>query len=108
MEESKRIDELILSGALEPEGIDAETGEMLYRFTDKLKGVDPELHGLVNNIFTGHIMKLWELGMVSMNITDPNPIVTLTEKAFIPDFISLLNDEELYTLKEIKRNLIRE
>jgi len=72
MEESKRIDELILLGALEPEGIDSETGEVLYKFTDKLKSVDPQLHGLVNNI------------------------------------MSLLNDDELYTLKEIKRNLLTE
>jgi len=108
MEESKRIDELILLGALEPEVIDSETGEVLYKFTDKLKSVDPQLHGLVNNMFNSHIMRLWELGMVSMNITDPNPIVTLTEKAFIPDFMSLLNDDELYTLKEIKRNLLTE
>ena len=42
------IDDLILSGALEPAGIDPESGEMLYNFTDKLKDVSPLLHQEVN------------------------------------------------------------
>ena len=102
------IDDLILSCALEPAGIDPESGEMLYNFTDKLKDVSPVLHREVNNAFNAHVMKLWELGMVSMDITDKNPLVQLTEKSFEPDLISQLNDEELYTLKEIKRNLLRQ
>jgi hypothetical protein len=102
------IDDLILSGALEPAGIDPESGEMLYNFTDKLKDVSPVLHREVNNAFNAHVMKLWELGMVSMDITDKNPLVQLTEKSFEPDLISQLNDEELYTLREIKRNLLRQ
>jgi len=102
------IDDLILSGALEPAGIDPESGEMLYNFTDKLKDVSPVLHREVNNAFNAHVMKLWELGMVSIDITDKNPLVQLTEKSFDPDLISQLNDEELYTLKEIKRNLLRQ
>ena len=102
------IEDLILSGALEPAGIDPESGEMLYNFTDKLKDVSPVLHREVNNAFNAHVMKLWELGMVSMDITDKNPLVQLTEKSFEPDLISQLNDEELYTLREIKRNLLRQ
>jgi hypothetical protein len=102
------IDDLILSGALEPAGIDPESGEMLYNFTDKLKDVSPLLHQEVNNAFNSHVMRLWELGMVSMDVTDKNPLVQLTEKSFEPDLISQLNDEELYTLKEIKRNLLRQ
>jgi len=52
------------------------------------------------------IRMLW--GMVSMDVTAKNPLVQLTEKSFDPDLISQLNDEELYTLKEIKRNLLRQ
>lgn len=102
------IDYLILKGAIEPVGIDPESGEMLYNFTDKLKDVSPVLHREVNNTFNSHVMKLWELGMVSMNVTDKNPIVQLTEQSFDADLMSQLNDEELYTLKEIKRNLLRQ
>jgi hypothetical protein len=53
------IDDLILSGALEPAGIDPESGEMLYNFTDKLKDVSPVLHREVNNAFNAHVMKGW-------------------------------------------------
>lgn len=102
------IEDLILSGAVEVAGVDPETGEMLYSFTDKLKEVSPILHSEVNRMFNSHIMKLWELDMIDMDITSDNPIVRLTKKAFHPSFLSKLNEEELYTLKEIKRNLIRE
>lgn len=102
------IEDLILSGAVEVAGIDPDTGEMLYNFTDKLKDISPILHREVNNMFDSHISRLWELDMIDMDITLENPIVRLTKKAFHPAFISKLNEEERHTLKEIKRNLIRE
>jgi hypothetical protein len=101
------IEDLILSGALEPAGIDSETGEMLYTFTDKLKEVSPILYREVNNMFTSHVMKFWELGIVNMDIMSENPIVTLTEKSFDESIINTLNEDEAYTLNEIKRNLLR-
>lgn len=102
------IESLILKGALEPAGVDSETGEILYSFTDKLKDINPVLHREVNNMFNSHIMKMWELGMLDMDITANNPIVRLTDRAFDESLINSLNDEEAYTLKEIKRKLIRE
>ena len=108
MQENNEIDELILSGALEPAGIDPDTGEMLYNFTNKLKDIHPLLHKEVNNLFSSHVMKLWELGMVTMNVMDENPIVNLTEKAFDKNLIASLDEDIAYTLKEIKRSLVRE
>ena len=102
------IEDLILSGAVEVAGIDPETGEMLYNFTDKLKDVSPILHREVNNMFNAHVTRLWELDMIDMDITAENPIVRLTKKAFNPELLSQLDEEERYTLKEIRRNLIRE
>lgn len=107
MQENNEIDELILSGALEPAGIDPETGEMLYSFTNKLKDINPLLHKEVNNMFSSHMMKLWELGMVNMNVADKNPIVELTPQAFDKDLIASLDEDIAYTLKEIKRSLTR-
>jgi hypothetical protein len=107
MQENDDIEELILSGALEPAGIDPETGEMLYNFTDKLKDVNPLLHREVNNTFSSHIMRLWELDMITMDITSKNPMVNLTPKAFDPKLMESLEEEVAYTLKEIKRSLIR-
>ena len=101
------IEDLILSGALEPVGIDSETGEILYNFTDKLLDVHPVLHKEINNLFSRHIMELWQLDMVSMNIMEDNPIVTLTEKAFNQDAIKDLDEEVLHTLKELKRHIVR-
>jgi hypothetical protein len=102
------IEDLILSGALEPAGIDPETGEMLYNFTDKLKEVSPILSREVENVFDSQVMKLWELGIVSMNVMDKNPVVTLTPKAFDNSVIESLDKEISYTLKEIKRHLLRQ
>jgi hypothetical protein len=42
-EAGDKIEDLILSGALEVSGIDIDTGEMLYNFTDKLKDINPDL-----------------------------------------------------------------
>jgi len=102
------IDDLILQGALEPAGLDPETGEVLYNFTNKLKDVNPVLHREVNNMFNSHIMKFWELGLINMDIMSDDPVVTLNEKAFDEFLISALDEDELFTLKEIKRNLLRE
>ncbi len=107
MQENDDIEALILSGALEPAGVDSETGEILYNFTDKLRDVHPLLHREVNNMFSAHVMKLWELDMVTMDITSENPMVNLTPKAFDPKLIESLDEEIAYTLKEIKRTLIR-
>lgn len=102
------IEDLILSGAVEVAGVDPDTGEMLYNFTDKLKDVSPMLYREVNNMFNSHVLRLWELDMIDMDITSPNPMVRLTKKAFHPALLSKLDEEERYTLKEIKRSLIRE
>jgi hypothetical protein len=101
------IEDLILSGAVEVAGVDPETGEMLYNFTNKLDQVHPALAREVENMFDSHVMKLWELGMVKMNVMDKNPIVKLTPKAFDPGSIKSLDEEIAYTLKEIKRHIIR-
>jgi len=105
MQKSNEFDQLILSGAIEPAGVDPDTGEMLYNFTKKLKKVSPVLHREVNNMFSTHIMALWEKNMVEMDITEENPMVKLTEKAFNNEEIKLLDPDIAYTLKEIKRNL---
>jgi hypothetical protein len=102
------IEDLILSGAVEPAGLDPETGEMLYTFTNKLEEVSPMLHREVANMFDYHMMQLWEVGMVNMNVMDKNPIVTLTPKAFDEESIKSLDKDLSFILKEIKRGLVTE
>lgn len=105
MQVNDDFDKLILSGALEPAGIDPDTGEMLYNFTKKLEKISPVLHREIQNMFSTHIMTLWEKEIVEMDITEENPLVKLTEKAFDYNVIKDLDEEVLYTLKEIKRSL---
>mgnify|MGYP000970272622 CR=1 FL=1 len=61
------IEDLILNGALEISGIDIDTGEPLYNFTDKMKSVNEELHNELYTYFTTETMALWENGFIDIN-----------------------------------------
>lgn len=98
-----KIEDLILSGALEVAGVDLETGEMLYNFTDKLRNISPELHKEMSDYITKETMSLWVDGFLDIDITEKNPLVRLTEKAFNDEEVGKLNKEKQYTLKEIIR-----
>jgi hypothetical protein len=102
-DEDDAIDQLILSGALEVAGIDIETGEPMYNFTDKLLEVSPELHNEVSTYFSRETMSLWSEGFLNMDVTEKNPMVTLTEKALDDRELSKLSKENQVTLKEIIR-----
>lgn len=102
-DEDDAIDQLILSGALEVAGIDIETGEPMYNFTDKLVEVSPELHNEVSTYFSRETMSLWSEGFLNMDVTEKNPMVTLTEKALDNEELSKLSKESQTTLKEIIR-----
>lgn len=102
------IEELILNGALEIAGIDIDTGEPLYNFTEKLINVNPELHDEFQRYFTSETMALWEYGFIDMDLTSDNPVVSLTEKAFDASQVMKLEKGHEYTLKEIIRIIISE
>lgn len=101
----KVLENLILSGALEPAGLDMETGEFLYTFTNKLQSVSPVLHNEMTNYFHQEMMSLWQLGFINMDITSNNPTVSINEKAFDEDAIKSLTKDQVYSLKEILRIL---
>lgn len=102
------IEDLILEGALEIAGIDLDTGEPVYNFTDKLKDVNPELHNEMNVHFFGEMMFLWEQGFIEMDITEENPMVRLTLKAFDKKELEKLDKNKRYTLKEVSRIMRKE
>jgi|LakMenEpi03Aug12_release.lakeMendotaPanAssembly.Ray.scaffolds.fasta_scaffold00121_123 hypothetical protein len=104
-EHEEMMDQLILSGALEPAGIDMETGELLYNFTPKLKEVSPMLYQEHVAHVNGELMRLWENGFLNINMTENNPIVRLTSKAFDEVEISKLSKEDRWGIEEIKRIL---
>jgi hypothetical protein len=102
-EAGDKIEDLILSGALEVSGIDIDTGEMLYNFTDKLKDINPDLFKDMSDYISTETMALWAEGFLDIDVTEKNPIVTLTDKAFQEEEIKKLSKEKQYTLREIIR-----
>lgn len=100
------MEKLILSGALEISGVDTETGEFLYQFTPKLKEVSPALYDEHINHVNGELMRLWEKGFLDINISDKNPIVKLTAKAFDTSELECLSKEDRWGIEEIKRLII--
>jgi hypothetical protein len=98
MDEESMFEDLILSGALEVAGVDIDTGEMLYNFTEKLKD-----HNEFSTYFSTEISGLWENGFIEMNITEKNPMVSLTKKALDEKEVKKLDKQKQYTLKEIIR-----
>jgi hypothetical protein len=102
-DEDDAIEKLILAGALEVAGIDMDTGDPVYNFTEKLIDVSPELHSEVSTYFSRETMALWQEGFLDMDITQKNPIVRLTQKALDEIEVANLNKDKQYTLKEIIR-----
>jgi len=101
------INKLILDNALEVVGIDKSNGEFLYAFTPKIKDVMPELYKDHLNTVNSEIMILWEKGFLNVDFFEEDPVVTLTDKAFIKEEIGRLSKQELWSLEEIKRLLKR-
>jgi hypothetical protein len=106
MDEDKIFEDLILSGALEPSGMDIDSGEMLYNFTDKLETVNPELHSEFSRYFSTEVYGLWENGFLDMDVTDKNPKISITLKALDPKQVAKLDKNKQYTLKEIIRIIL--
>lgn len=95
------IEQLILEGAIEVSGIDAETGEFLYGFTPKMAKINPGMYEESLEFFYMSILSLWERGFLNMNIEESNPKVTLTELAFDEDAISKLSVDDRHALRTI-------
>lgn len=108
MSEDDFIDALILNGALEIAAMDMETGEPLYKFTDKLKEISPELYESQQAMFHEEIMALWEDGFVNLDPMEANPKVTLTFKAFSATDVDKLDDAKKSTLKEVIRIMLQQ
>jgi hypothetical protein len=102
-EEFDIVDKLILEGGLEISGVDIETGEFLYNFTEKLKDLNPGLHENLKNFFYAEVINLWEKGFVNISFFDENPMVTLSDKALDKDKIKSLTYEQQKSLEQIKR-----
>ena len=97
------IDFLILNGGIEVVGINENTGDFLYRFTEKLAEIAPHIYQGMLDEFEKDIMFFWVEGFLAMDPTSDNPIVSLTEKAFDEDAIVRLTYDQQLVLNELKR-----
>jgi hypothetical protein len=103
--EDDEIKRLVSLGALEQSGIDKETGESLYSFTDKLAIMNPSLHKDISLYFYNETMYLWSHGFLDMDVTSSNPVVRLGPKAFDSTAVNLLEKNKRLVFEEISKVL---
>ena len=103
----KTVDALILSGAIELTGFDEKTKQPLYKFNEKIQQIMPELYKEHLNEVNRDIMFLWETGFLSIDFLSDDPLVTLTEKAYVDEYIEKISLEHQAALEEIKRLLTK-
>lgn len=104
MDETSEIMDFLLSmGAIKTEGIDQETGEKLYRFTDSIKEIYPELYSSYINDVNSVVMRLWEKGYLDVDLLSDNPLINLS-KSFIenPKIDGLDHEEQKYLLEIVR------
>jgi hypothetical protein len=101
------IEALIITGAIEIVGIDPKTEEPLYKFNQSIQEIMPDLYREHINEVNRDIMRLWENGFLEIDFMSDDPIVTLTDKAFIDEEIEKISKELQSSLSEIKRLLVK-
>lgn len=95
------IEDLMIQGGIEVVGIDSNTGQFLYTFTEKLAEINPKIYKAMKDEFYSSIMRLWEAGFLSMDVTTENPIVKATSKVFDKEAISKLSQHDRMALDDI-------
>ena len=103
--EDDLINNLILKGALEVAGLDAETGEFLYAVNPKLQEVMPDMYEDHLKVVNKDLLNLWEKGYLNIDFFLPDPVVTISEKGLNKDEVSKLTKPEIWALEEVKRLL---
>jgi hypothetical protein len=100
------VDNLVLNGGLEFAGKDSETGEPLYKPTERLKDIDARLSEDLSAYFSEVTLKLWEKGFLDMDVTDKDPLVKLGPKGFDAVAIKSLPKDERVVIEEIVKALL--
>jgi hypothetical protein len=99
------INELMIQGAIDIVGIDSETGDFLYTFTEKLATANPKIYNAMMEDLYSSMMRLWEAGFFSMDVTDKDPVVKATEKVFDKEAIQNLPRHDQFTLQDILKKM---
>lgn len=99
------IEELILNGMVEVSGVDEETGEFLYTFTEQVEKIMPEVYKRHMDSVHKDIMFFWEHGFLNIsNMDEYSPNISLTPKAFDAESIKQLPKQKQKTLFMIKQS----
>lgn len=86
-------------------GYDPSTNEKMYVFTPKIKELMPELYREHINSVNAEVMNLWEKGYLNIDLFAIDPLISLTDNAFLPEELIKLSPEELWSLNEIRQAL---
>jgi hypothetical protein len=107
MTDDEYVEYFLEKGIIEESGTSDITGEKLYSLTPKMKDSMPELYREHLDFVNSEIMSFWEMGFVDIDLFSEDPIVTLTDKAFIDEQVLSLPSEKQWSLYEIKRLLLK-
>ena len=99
------LEHLILQGYVEAAGIDSDTGDMVYSFTDLAKTEMPQLEKQFEEEFHKNLMFFWQAGILDMNVYEENPIIKLNGAAITQDFMDSLSFERKQALRTIMEAL---
>ena len=97
------IDSLINSGALELDAMDAKTGEMIFKVTDRMKELAPSLYDSISEQIYSDVMSLWRKRFVSLDVMGKNPEVAPTEFGLDRNNWGGLSDGEESVMNTIMR-----
>lgn len=95
------VDKLILAGVVEVAGLDADSGDFVYSFTDRLGELAESIKDRMDEMFFEEVKTLWQMGFLNMDITSKNPTVTLAQRAMVEEEVQALEPRLKETLKYI-------
>lgn len=98
------IEKLILDGVVEFAGVDSETGQFLYNFTNKFYEYFPDAMNDKLDMIKAEMKFFWEAGFIDVDDIDSvNPMIALTDKSFDEVELSKLPKEKQLILEELKK-----
>ena len=95
------IDFLLENGAIEIQGIEAETGDFLYRMTPKMQELVPELYREHFNYINQMAFDLWQKGYVEIKFEEKGPLVMLVKDIDYKEVLSKVTHEERLFLENM-------
>lgn len=102
MEPDEVMDYLLSIGALEQAGFDADSGEQLYRLTEKCEEFLPEFTELFYEQFSAQVFMLWQKGLIDVVFDEEGePMISPNDQSFDEDNWDDLDIEGAFVLKQI-------